>query len=52
LGSVDSVAREVFKLENVKDYSRSENVAERLAKRFGAGVTGGAVQALQRFGVN
>ncbi len=52
LGSVDSVARDVFKLEQVKDYTRSENVAERLAKRFGAGVTGGAVQALQRFGLN
>lgn len=52
LGTVDSVARDVFKLENIKDYTRSENVAERLAKRFGAGVTGGAVQALQRLGLD
>lgn len=52
LGTVDSVARDVFKTDEVSDYTRSENVAERLAKRFGAGVTGGAVQSLQRFGWN
>ncbi len=36
LGSVDSVAREVVKAEEVIDYTRRENVAERLARRFGA----------------
>lgn len=52
LGTVDSVARDVFKTDDVEDYTRTENVAERLAKRFGAGVTGGAVQSLQRLGWN
>jgi protease-4 len=35
-GTVDSVAREVIKAETVVDYSEKDNVAERLAKRFGA----------------
>ena len=38
LGSVDSVARDVIKAEEVIDYTRRENVAERLARRFGAGL--------------
>jgi protease-4 len=36
-GSVDYVAREVIKAEQIVDYTQKENVAERLAKRFGAG---------------
>ncbi len=47
LGSVDSVARDVVKAPDVIDYSRQENVAERLAKRFGAAVGEGAVHALR-----
>jgi len=47
LGSLDHVAREVFKAEDVIDYTRRENVAERLAKRFGAGVGEGAVRVLR-----
>ena len=35
-GTVDSVARDVIKAETVIDYSEHDNVAERLAKRFGA----------------
>jgi protease-4 len=35
-GTVDSVARDVIKAELVIDYTEKENVAERLAKRFGA----------------
>ncbi|MGB7541537.1 MAG: S49 family peptidase [Burkholderiales bacterium] len=35
-GSVDIVARDVIKAENIVDYTQKENVAERLAKRFGA----------------
>jgi protease-4 len=35
-GTVDSVARDVVKAELVIDYTEKENVAERLAKRFGA----------------
>jgi protease-4 len=47
LGSVDYVAREIVKAEDVIDYTRHENVAERLAKRFGAAMGAGAVHALQ-----
>jgi protease-4 len=36
-GSLDYVAREVVKAELIVDYTQKENVAERLAKRFGAG---------------
>ena len=47
LGSLDSVARDVVQAEQVIDYTRSENMAERFAKRFGAAVGGGAVQAVR-----
>ncbi|WP_084267594.1 S49 family peptidase [Azohydromonas lata] len=46
-GNLDMVAREVVKAEEVIDYTPKENVAERLAKRFGAAVGAGAVHALQ-----
>lgn len=36
-GSVDSVARDVVKAEKVFDYSVKDNIAERFAKRLGAG---------------
>ncbi|MNH34443.1 hypothetical protein D3C79_950400 [compost metagenome] len=47
LGTLDYVAREVVKAEEVIDYTRRDNVAERLAKKFGAAVGGGAVQTLR-----
>jgi len=47
LGNLDYVAREVVKAEEVIDYTPKENVAERLAKRFGASIGAGAVRALQ-----
>ena len=37
-GTVDSVARDVFKAETIVDYTEKENIADRLAKRFGAQV--------------
>ena len=37
-GSVESVARDVIKEENVVDFTVKEGLADRLAKRFGAGV--------------
>ncbi len=51
LGNLDFVAREVVKAEDIIDYTRRENVAERLAKRFGASVGAGAVKALQATGL-
>jgi protease-4 len=50
LGSLDHVAREVVKAEDIIDYTPRENVAERLAKRFGAEVGAGAVRAMRAMG--
>lgn len=47
LGNVDFVAREVVHAEELVDYTRHENVAERLAKRFGAAIGEGAIHALR-----
>ncbi len=45
LGSLDQVARDIVKAEDIVDYTLKENLAERLAKRFGAAIGAGAVQA-------
>jgi protease-4 len=37
-GSMESVARDVIKAEKIVDYTTRESIADRLAKRFGAGV--------------
>jgi len=47
-GNLDHVARDVVKAEEIIDYTTQENVAERLAKRFGASIGQGAVHALQQ----
>lgn len=47
LGNLDYVAREVVKAEDIVDYTRRDNVAERLAKRFGAALGGAVVQAMR-----
>jgi protease IV len=47
LGNLDFVAREIVKAEELVDYTRRENVAERLAKKFGAGLGEGAMRALK-----
>jgi protease-4 len=47
MGNLDYVAREVIKAEEVIDYTPKDNVAERLAKRFGASIGAGAVRAMQ-----
>ena len=49
-GTLDYVAREVVKSEDIIDYTLKENVAERLAKRFGASIGAGAVKAVQGMG--
>jgi protease IV len=46
LGSLDFVAREVVKAEELVDYTRRENVAERLVKRFGAAIGESAMRTL------
>ena len=47
LGSLDFVARDIVKAEEIVDYTRRENVAERLVKRFGASIGEGSVRALK-----
>ena len=46
-GNLDYVAREIIKAEDIIDYTPHDNVAERLAKRFGASVGAGMVKALR-----
>lgn len=50
LGSLESVARDIVQAEELIDYTRRENVAERLAKRFGAAVGESAVRTSQSLG--
>jgi protease-4 len=47
LGNVDFVAREVIKAEEVIDYTRRDNVAEKLAKKFGAALGDASVRAMR-----
>jgi protease-4 len=50
LASLDQVARDVIQAENIIDYTRRENVAMRLARRFGAGVGESALLTLRDWG--
>lgn len=47
LGTLDYVAREIVKTEEIVDYTRRDNVAERLVKRFGASIGEGAMRAFK-----
>ena len=47
LGNLEYVAREVVKAEEIIDYTRRDNVAERLAKKFGASMGEGAMKAFK-----
>src|SRR5688500_14194770 len=44
IGSLDYVAREVVKAETIVDFTREDGSTEKLAKRFGAGVTSALLQ--------
>lgn len=46
LGTVDSVARDVLKAEDVIDYTAHEGLSDRVLKKFGAAAGEGAVNAL------
>lgn len=46
-GSLELVARDVVKAEEIIDYTRRDNVAERLAKKFGAAMGEGALRAMK-----
>ncbi len=47
LGTLEYVAREIVKTDDIIDYTRRDNVAERLAKKFGAAVGEGAMKAVR-----
>lgn len=47
-GSVESVARDVIKAEDIRDYTVKPNLAEKFAKQFGANMAEGAVNLLSR----
>jgi protease IV len=51
LGSLDFVAREIVKAEDIVDYTQRENLGLRLAKRFGASVGEGMFLAARAAGV-
>jgi protease IV len=51
-GSVDFVAREVIKAEDVVDYTKKENIGERFAKRFGAAMAGTLASVLTQGQLN
>lgn len=45
-GSVDSVARDEFKAEDLVDYTQHEGLPERVLKKFGAEIGAGAIKSL------
>jgi protease-4 len=47
LGSIDYVAREVIKAEDVVDFTVKENLTERLTRRFGAALANGVLSTAQ-----
>ena len=49
-GSLDSVARDVVKAENVVDFTPEDNYLEQIGKRLGAGAAQSAVRALSEIG--
>jgi protease-4 len=48
LGSVDFVAREVIKAEDIVDFTVKENLTERLTRKFGAELARGVLTTAQR----
>lgn len=51
-GTVDTVARDTIKAEDIRDYTVKQNIAEKLARQFGANMAEGAMSALGRFVLN
>jgi protease-4 len=51
-GTLDSVARDVIKAEDIVDYTQKENLAEKFARRFGAGVAGVLLEFAARTGTS
>jgi protease IV len=51
-GSVDYVAREVIKAEDIFDYTKKQDITERFARRFGAAMAGALTKVLAQWQVN
>ena len=51
IGGLDYVAREVIKAEDVVDFTQKENLAEKFARRFGAGAMGALLDYSVRSGL-
>ena len=47
-GTVDTVARDIVKAEDIVDYTAHEGLPERVLKKFGASVGEGALKAMSR----
>ena len=47
-GSLESVAREVIKAEHIVDFTQKENIAEKFARRLGAGAAGALLELALR----
>jgi protease-4 len=52
LGGLDYVAREVIKAEDIVDYTQKENLAEKVARRFGAGAMNSLIEFAVRSGLS
>src|SRR5687767_5722795 len=52
LGSLDSVARDVVKAEDIVDFSQREGIAEKVARRFGASIASSLVETLMRASIH
>jgi protease-4 len=50
-GGLDYVAREVIKAEDIVDYTMKDNLAEKFARRFGAGAMGSLLDFATRAGL-
>lgn len=51
LGGLDYVAREIVKAEDIVDYTQRENIAEKFARRFGAGAMSSLLEFAARSGL-
>ena len=51
LGSVEYVAREVIKAEDIRDYTMRASLTERFARQFGADMAEGLMSAFGKFGL-
>jgi protease-4 len=47
-GTVDTVARDIVKAEDIVDYTAHEGLPERVLKKFGASVGAGAIKAMSK----